>query len=305
MYLRKRKKDSMGMTSTILIVLIVILMISASSVVVLLYTGNQSNQAAITDVVEKGDTVKVNYIGRLEDGRVFDTSLWGVASNDALYPKSLSFSLRAQSSYTPLTFTVGSGQMIAGFDQGVIGMSENETKVIVVPPDEGYGEMNMSMLFVMPLLVTVPVYYTMNYSDFETEFSQDPETGMVVQDSLYGWDILVIDANSNSDLVLLMNKPLVGEQFAVYGEPQSSPPTGWYAEITSIDSGANGGKGIIQIRNLLTSEDAGMVEGVDVSTGSTFYVDMVDESAGTFRMNYNGELLGRTLYFTVTLVDII
>jgi FKBP-type peptidyl-prolyl cis-trans isomerase 2 len=32
---------------------------------------------------------------------------------------------------------------------------------------------------------------------------------------------------------------------------------------------------------------------------------MVDESAGTFRMNYNGELLGKTLYFTVTLVDII
>jgi len=305
MYLRKRMKDSKGMTSTVLIVLIVILMISASSVVVLLYTGQQSNEAAITGVVEKGDTVKVNYIGRLDDGRVFDTSLWGVASNDALYPKSLSFSLRAQNTYTPLSFTVGSGQMIAGFDQGVIGMSENETKVIVVPPDEGYGEMNMSKLFVMPLLVTVPVYYTMNYSNFETEFSLDPEAGMVVQDSLYGWDILVLDANSNSDLVLLMNKPLVGEQFAVYGEPQSNPPSGWYAEVTSIDSAANGGKGIIQIRNLLTSDDAGMVEGLDVTTGSTFYVDMVDESAGTFRMNYNGELLGKTLYFTVTLVDII
>lgn len=305
MYLRKRMKDSKGMTSTVLIVLIVILMISASSVVVLLYTGNQSNQAAITEVVQKGDTVKVNYIGRLDDGRVFDTSLWGVASNDALYPKSLSFSLRAQSSYTPLSFTVGSGQMIAGFDQGVIGMSENETKVIVVPPDEGYGEMNMSKLFVMPLLVTVPVYFNMNYSNFVTEFGQDPEAGMVVQDSVYGWDILVIDANSNSDLVLLLNKPLVGEQFAVYGEPQSNPPTGWYAEVTSIDSSANGGKGIIQIRNLLTSEDAGMVEGVDVTSGSTFYVDMVDESAGTYRMNYNGELLGKTLYFTVTLVDII
>ncbi len=305
MKLRKHMKDARALTSTVLIVLIAVLMVSASSVAVLLYTGSQSNQGPTSEVVVNGDSVKVNYIGRLDDGRVFDTSLWDVASNDALYPKSLSFNLRAQSAYTPLQFTVGAGQMIPGFDQGVLGMSVDETKVITVPPDEGYGDMNASLLFTMPLLVIAPVYDITNYTIFYSVYSEVPKAGMVVQDPLYGWDILVVDANSKSDTVLLMNKPMVGQKFAVYGEPDSTPPTGWYAEVVSVDSAAAGGNGIIEIRNLLTSADAGMVEGYDLSKGLTFYVDMVDESAGTFRMNYNNELLGKTLYFTVTLVDII
>jgi len=305
MKLRKSKMDPRALTSTVLIVLIAILMVSASSVAVLLYTGSQSEQGPTSQTVMNGDTVKVNYIGRLDDGRVFDTSLWDVASNNALYPKSLSFTLRAQSAYTPLQFTVGSGSLIEGFDQGVLGMSVGETKVITVPPDEGYGYMNESLLVTMPLLMFAPVYDITNYTVFYGVYSQVPKSGMVVQDPLYGWDILVVDANSKSDTVLLMNKPLVGEKFAVYGEPDSSPSTGWYAEVVYIDSSAGAGNGIIEVRNLLTNADSGMVEGIDTSSGSTFYVDMVDESAGTFRMNYNNELLGKTLYFTVTLVSII
>jgi FKBP-type peptidyl-prolyl cis-trans isomerase 2 len=305
MKLRKSKMDPRALTSTVLIVLIAILMVSASSVAVLLYTGSQSEQGPTSQTVMNGDTVKVNYIGRLDDGRVFDTSLWDVASNNALYPKSLSFTLRAQSAYTPLQFTVGSGSLIEGFDQGVLGMSVGETKVITVPPDEGYGYMNESLLVTMPLLMFAPVYDITNYTVFYGVYSQVPKAGMVVQDPLYGWDILVVDANSKSDTVLLMNKPLVGEKFAVYGEPDSSPSTGWYAEVVYIDSSAGAGNGIIEVRNLLTNADSGMVEGIDTSSGSTFYVDIVDESAGTFRMNYNNELLGKTLYFTVTLVSII
>lgn len=305
MKLRKNAMDGRAMTSTVLIVLIAILMVSASSVAVLLYTGSQSEQGPTSQAVVRGDTVKVDYIGRLADGRVFDTSLWDVASNDALYPKSLAFTLRSQSSYTPLEFIVGGGQMITGFDQGVLGMKEGETKVITVPPDEGYGPMNESLLVTMPLLVLAPVYDITNYSVFYDVYSKVPLVGMVVQDPLYGWDILVVDANSNSDIVLLMNKPLVGQKFAVFGEPDSNPPTGWFAEVVNVDSSANGGSGIIEVRNLLTNADAGKVEGIDVTNGSTFYVDMVDESEGTFRMNYNSELLGKTLYFTVTVIDIV
>jgi FKBP-type peptidyl-prolyl cis-trans isomerase 2 len=236
---------------------------------------------------------------------VFDTSLWNVANDSALYPKSLIFNLHSQSDYTPLEFQVGSGAMISGFDKGVLGMSVGETKVITVPPEEGYGNMNASLLFTMPLLILAPVYDITNYTVFYEVYSEVPEAGMMVQDPLYGWDILVVDANSNSDTVLLMNKPLVGQKFAIYGEPESSPSSGWYVEIVYIDSSADGGNGVIEIRNLLTNADAGMIEGVDTISGSTFYIDMVDESAGTFGMNYNNELLGKTLYFTVTLVEIV
>lgn len=298
-------KDARALTSTVLIVLVAILMVSASSVAVLLYTGSQSEQGPTAEIVGNGNTVRVDYIGRLADGRVFDTSLWDVANNSALYPKSLTFTLRSQSSYAPLEFTVGSGAMITGFDQGVLGMSVGETKVITVPPSEGYGEMNASLLFTMPLLVLAPVYDITNFTVFYEVYSEVPKKDMVVQDPLYGWDILVVDANSDSDTVLLMNKPLVGQKFAIYGEPDSSPSSGWYVEVVYIDSSADGGNGVIEIRNLLTNDDAGMVEGVDTISGSTFYIDMVDESAGIFRMNYNNELLGKTLYFTVTLVEIV
>ena len=296
--------DFRAITSTALIVLIAVLVVSASTVAVLLYTGSTGEQPE-NRTVRVGDTVKVDYVGRLEDGRVFDTSLWEVASNDALYPKSLSFVLRAESAYTPLQFTVGSGQLITGFDMGVRGMVEGETKVIEVPYQEGYGPMNESKLVIRPLVDQRPVYVGMNLTEFGTMYGYLPELGLLVQDPTYGWDVLVMEVDTDADRVLVMNKPLLGETYALYGEPESTPPSGWYAEVVSIDSSADSGNGLILIRNLLTEADAGMVEGFDLSQAATFYVDQVDEGAGTFRMNYNEELLGRTLFFTVTLMDIV
>jgi peptidylprolyl isomerase len=66
----------------------------------------------------KGDRVKVNYIGKFEDGRVFDSSLQ-----------------RGQ----PLEFTVGQGRLIKGFENAVLGMSPGETKTVSIPPEEAYG----------------------------------------------------------------------------------------------------------------------------------------------------------------------
>lgn len=301
----KRRKDTRAMTSAVLIVLIAVLMVSASSVVVLLYTGSQNNPGPKVDVVNKGDSIKVDYIGRLADGRVFDTSSWDVANNDALYPKSVSFSIRAQSAYTPLQFVVGSGQLIKGFDNGVIGMAKGDSKVITVLPEDGYGFMNASRLFVMPLWDVAPVKERMNFSEFSYTYGVSPEVGLMVEDPVYGWDIIVIEASSKADLVQVWNTPIVGHQYAAYGEPDQSPSTGWYVEVVSMDTSADGGNGMIIIKNLLANDDAGKVSGYDLSRASTFYVDEVDELEGTFRMNYNGELLGKTLFFTVTLVAIL
>jgi peptidylprolyl isomerase len=67
---------------------------------------------------ENGKTVKVHYTGKLENGEVFDSS----------------------KGRDPLEFTMGSGQMIPGFEKGVEGMSVGDTKEISVSPEEGYGE---------------------------------------------------------------------------------------------------------------------------------------------------------------------
>ena len=67
---------------------------------------------------QNGNRVRVHYIGRLDDGEVFDSSEGG----------------------TPLAFTVGSGQVIPGFENGVIGMAVGDTKTVHIPCADAYGE---------------------------------------------------------------------------------------------------------------------------------------------------------------------
>ncbi len=295
---RKLKKDAMAVTNVLIIVLIVVLLLSASSVVILLTIGQGTN--TVRKVVN-GDTIKVNYIGRLTppDDRVFDTSIYSVASNNALYPKSLSFSLRQNTSYTPLQFVVGSGSLIPGFESGVLGMTLNETKTIVVPPSQGYGAMNLSRVFSFSLTETAPVYAVMNQTVFHNTYNVTPSIHLALTDPTWGWLAQVIDVNPDADLVKVQNMPSVGDRLAVFGTPEAANPTGWYADVVSIDSTANAGLGIITIHHELTASDSGKVQGADIR--GNFIIEDVDSSAGTAVKNYNDELVGVTIYFTVTL----
>lgn len=72
--------------------------------------------------VQLGDTVTVNYTGKLEDGSIFDTSL--------------------TEGREPLKATLGEGQLIPGFENGLIDMSEGESKIIEIQPEDAYGEYN-------------------------------------------------------------------------------------------------------------------------------------------------------------------
>jgi peptidylprolyl isomerase len=67
--------------------------------------------------VKQGDTVQVNYTGKLHDGTIFDTSL----------------------DRHPLQFTLGKGQLIAGFEKAVLGMTAGDKKTVVIPVAEAYG----------------------------------------------------------------------------------------------------------------------------------------------------------------------
>ncbi|MFH1400733.1 MAG: FKBP-type peptidyl-prolyl cis-trans isomerase, partial [Nanoarchaeota archaeon] len=78
--------------------------------------------------VKKGDTVKVHYRGTLDDGTVFDSSR----------------------SREPLEFEVGAGQMIKGFDQGVLGMEAGQKKDITLAPADSYGDPNPQMVQTVP-----------------------------------------------------------------------------------------------------------------------------------------------------------
>ncbi len=82
-------------------------------------------------VVKEGDQVLVDYTGRLENGTVFDTSVKDVAIENGVY--------NPNRDYQPIEFTVGAGQMIKGFDRGVVGMAVGEEKTLTIPPEDAYG----------------------------------------------------------------------------------------------------------------------------------------------------------------------
>jgi len=69
-------------------------------------------------IVKSGDTIRVHYTGRFEDGEVFDSS---------------------RERDEPLAFLAGGDQLIAGFSQGVLGMAVGDSKTLTLPPEEAYG----------------------------------------------------------------------------------------------------------------------------------------------------------------------
>jgi peptidylprolyl isomerase len=82
-------------------------------------------------MIKKGDKVKIDYTGKLDDGTVFDSSTHGDHSH-------------------PLEFEVGSGKVIPGFDNAVMGMKLDEEKDIVIEPKDAYGQPNKDLVKPIP-----------------------------------------------------------------------------------------------------------------------------------------------------------
>jgi len=82
--------------------------------------------------ITAGDRVTLDYVGRFTDGTVFATSRADVAREHDL--------VEDPSGVSPLSFTVGNGEVIRGLDEAVVGMGPEESKTVTVPPEDAYGE---------------------------------------------------------------------------------------------------------------------------------------------------------------------
>jgi FKBP-type peptidyl-prolyl cis-trans isomerase SlpA len=127
--------------------------------------------------IKNGDNVSVHYTGKLEDGSVFDTSL--------------------AEGREPLTVTLGQGQLIPGFENGLIDMTAGEMKTIEIEPENAYGDIKPQMVSEVPL-------------------SQVPE-GVKAGDMLQGQNQfgpvnVVVTEVKESTVVLDMNHPLAGKK---------------------------------------------------------------------------------------------
>ena len=128
--------------------------------------------------VQEGNTVSVHYKGTLNDGTEFDSSY---------------------SRGEPISFEVGSGQMIKGFDSAVNGMTTGEKKSFTLSPEEAYGDRKSDLVQAVPKTNFPP--------DFEPVVGamvqgQDP-TGQVFTAKIVTQDIATV--------TLDFNHPLAGE----------------------------------------------------------------------------------------------
>lgn len=127
--------------------------------------------------IKSGDNVTVNYTGRLEDGTIFDSSL--------------------NEGRTPLVATLGQGQLIPGFEEGLMGLSAGEKRTVEIEPENAYGQHN-------PMMIQ------------EIEKTNVPE-GVQVGDTLqgmnqYGPINVTVSEVKEETVVLDMNHPLAGKK---------------------------------------------------------------------------------------------
>jgi hypothetical protein len=302
------------------IVMIVAVIVVAAGLSGYLYFTRGPSANPTVPTVQVGDNVTVNYIGIMgsgpDQGKVFDTSIYAVAENNATYPKTLTFQMRSSAkNYTPLGvhvsgntpnsgYTLGNLTfvgVVTGFWQGLVGMAANSTRTLVIPPALGYHSLNPSCMATEPLTYTMPVVQAMSLSAFSSRYpGQSPTQGVQFPDPHYGWPVLVL--NANASFTTVENLPTVG---------WTSSPAGWPVQVTALTSTSNG-TGLITLTNDLTTADAGHVLGHAITggglcnppSGGHFIVWSVNPANGTYTENYNTEVTGETLIFIVTVTGL-
>jgi peptidylprolyl isomerase len=131
----------------------------------------------IMNQVKDGDTVRIHFTGKLDDGTLFDTSLEG----------------------DPLEFTVGKHEVIPGMEEAVIGMKPEDERTITIPSGEAYGPYHEEMVVVV------------NREEFpkDMELELDQQLQVMLEDDQ---SIVVTVTEINDDTVTLdANHPLAGE----------------------------------------------------------------------------------------------
>lgn len=128
--------------------------------------------------VKESDKVSVHYTGTLNSGEVFDSS----------------------KDREPLTFTVGEGQMIPGFEEAVRGMEVNESKKVTLSPENAYGEVKEEMV--------------QKISKDQLPPDLEPNVGQQLASQLPNGQQIIVRVTDVEDdhIVIDANHPLAGEE---------------------------------------------------------------------------------------------
>ena len=124
------------------------------------------------------DIVRVHYTGKLSTGEVFDSS----------------------EGADPLEFAIGSGMLIPGFENAIVGMGVDESKIIVIAPDEAYGPVSQEMV--------------QKISVEQLPQGMKPEAGMeLVSETPDGQQFVVVVKEVTDEFIVIdANHPLAGKE---------------------------------------------------------------------------------------------
>jgi FKBP-type peptidyl-prolyl cis-trans isomerase 2 len=287
-------------------------------VAILLSSGCISQQKNLNEktinqqkIVKNGDSISVDYVGSIEGGKVFDTSIESVARQNDIYNQG--------KKYQPLNFTVGKGQVMKGFDEGVIAMKAGDTKTITIPPEKGYGLINPSKISTYPIIQSFPVTTTMPSvlvipaDQFKTLFGQNHSIGDIIKIPNSNTNTNMTVKNISTTNVSMSYDLVVGNKIYQRGAP-------WNWTVVTID-GKN-----IKIRADLNKNDVVHLQDafwnstvIDINdTNITLRHDAIPDKEiqsmfGSMRIHFNettisidqnNKLAGKTLVFDISLKSI-
>jgi FKBP-type peptidyl-prolyl cis-trans isomerase 2 len=245
-------------------------------------------------VVKEGDKVEVDYFGYLGTFVLFDTSIQDIGRESSL-TSTPEFPPPGKR-YEPLDVYVGPEDddtddsyttTVEGFWEGIIGMSEGQSRTIGVPPVKGYG---MFENITINITEEVPMTEIMTFAGFRTYYDEAIIEGITLKHHFWDWNVSIDYVNETEDVVRLINEPHLNE---------TSNPYRWESKVIYKNQSDHGGEGLILVKHDAHVGDRAIYKGFDA--------DVTDVGDGQISLFYNksGDPLGiQVLLFDITLLKI-
>ncbi|NJD77749.1 MAG: FKBP-type peptidyl-prolyl cis-trans isomerase [Candidatus Methanoperedens sp.] len=212
--------------------------------------------------VKTGDNVTIDYVGSLQDGTVFDTSIKAVAEENNI----------TKSDYKPLPVIVGKGKVIKGLDEGLVGMKVGDSKTLTITPDRAYGPVDPQMIQTIPIVqvepatLQIPKVLEIPIDQFEGNFG----TGYKIGDSInYPGTNINMTLKDNTTNATLVYNLSVGYKIISEGAP-------WNQTVTKIDD-----------KNITIRHDAKKNSTVNFFPGAPWNTTVVDVTNDNITLRHN------------------
>ncbi|MEA3557753.1 MAG: FKBP-type peptidyl-prolyl cis-trans isomerase [Candidatus Thermoplasmatota archaeon] len=258
-------------------------------------------------LIQEGDEVSIDYTGSFVgsdggSGPVFDTSEPEIARNESI-PKSISF--QEKPTYDDLTFTVGDGQMIKGFDESVRGRKEGDSFTVSVSPENAYGPAFEERIYHLNATQVIPLRETMSREVFDRIYPiPDVENTVSFIHPFWNWDVDIFEVDVEE--VTIMHRPVYGQNYRGFS---------WNTTIVDISTERN----VITLQHEVSEID--ITEAVPFDQFTMFdpvwtekaikaneaeppTLGFITSLGGQITIDFNREVQGKTLLFQITINSI-